>query len=325
MSQFSGSTFGNYSRNVLIILGVIFLVVGIGMIVGLGSIPFAGGTMVLTGGIFVAVAIALIVVGLFVGRGAAATQRVLQTGVAGTATITGLSQTGVYMNQQPQIGMDLLVSLPGQAAYPAHHREIVPLLLLSRLAPGASLPVRIDPANPQKIVIDWQASSGMSAAPMANMAAMQQMAAAQQMAAQPGAPGMPAAMSAPGSQMDESLAQVQAALASSPGGMQVAQPFATAQQGQYTVEQLRTYLRQSGLEAKAHVDKLEDTGKIVGDERVYNMGMTLSIPGKLPQKLPPSAAMVPVGVSHKLFQGMSVPVRYAAENPNLLMVEWDKI
>ena len=73
------------------------------------------------------------------------------------------------------------------------------------------------------------------------------------------------------------------------------------------------------------MDKLEDTGKIVGDDRLYTMEMTLNIPGQAPQKLPSSAAMVPVAVSHKVFQGMNVPVRYAAENHDLLMVEWDKI
>lgn len=73
------------------------------------------------------------------------------------------------------------------------------------------------------------------------------------------------------------------------------------------------------------MDKLEDTGKIVGDDRLYTMEMTLNIPGHAPQKLPSSAAMVPVAVSHRVFQGMNVPVRYAAENHDLLMVEWDKI
>ncbi len=123
--------------------------------------------------------------------------------------------------------------------------------------------------------------------------------------------------------MDESLSQVQAAMAGS--GTAAAAPFATADQGNYTVEQLRAYLRQSGLQASARVDRLEDMGKIVGDERLYTMEMTLNIPGQAPQKLPASAAMVPISSSHKLFQGMSVPVRYEATNPNLLMVEWDKI
>jgi hypothetical protein len=55
------------------------------------------------------------------------------------------------------------------------------------------------------------------------------------------------------------------------------------------------------------------------------MQMTLSIPGQPPQTVPASAGMVPVAVSHKLFQGMSLAVRYAAENHDLLMVEWDRV
>jgi hypothetical protein len=126
-----------------------------------------------------------------------------------------------------------------------------------------------------------------------------------------------------GTGVDESLAQVQAALASS--GMQAANPFSMPGQQNLTVEQLRAYLRASGLQATALVDSLEDSGRVVGDERLFTMEMTLNIPGQAPKKLPKSAAMVPILSAYKIHQGMTVPVRYAAENPDLLMVEWDKI
>ncbi len=300
MSQFTGSTFGRYTRLWLIITGVILLGVGAIMAIALGSIPFAGGAMILTGGFMALVGLILIVIGLIVGRRAAATDQILQTGIAGQATITGLTQTGMYLNEQPQISMNLLVSLPNQVPYAATHKEFVPLMLLGRLTSGAPLAVRVDPTDLNKVVVDWGGSSFAA-----------------------GAPQPMAAASAGGSAMDESLNQVQAALAQS--GMQAAAPFASADQGNYTVEQLRAYLRQSGLQASAHIDKLEDSGKIVGDERLYTMEMTLNIPGQAAKKLPASAAMVPVSASHKLFQGMNVPVLYAAENPNLLMMEWDKI
>jgi hypothetical protein len=310
VSQFTGSTFGNYTRTWLIVLGVIFLVVGVGIALALGSIPFAGSGMLLMGGIFAVVGAGLIVAGVVVGRRAAATDQILQTGVAGQATITALTQTGMYLNDQPQISMNLLVSLPNQVPYAATHKGFVPLMLLGRLTSGAPLAVRVDPLDLNKIVVDWGASGFAAGAPM--------------LGAMPMAPSQPmAAAASTASGMDESLGQIQAALAQS--GMQAAAPFASAAQGNYTVEQLRAYLRQSGLQATAHVDKLEDSGKVIGDERLYTMEMTLNIPGQTAQKLPASAAMVPVGASHKLFQGMNVPVRYAAENPNLLMVEWDKI
>jgi len=107
--------------------------------------------------------------------------------------------------------------------------------------------------------------------------------------------------------------------------MQVANPFSNPAQANFSVEQLRAWLRQNGLEAQAHVDKLEDTGQTVGDEHLFKIESTLMIPGQSPQKLPASSMMVPVAVSHKLFQGMTLPVRYAAENHDLLMVEWDKV
>lgn len=308
MSQFSGSTFGNYTRVYLIIMGVIFLVVGIGLAVALNGIPYAGGAMLLMGGIFAVVGGGLIVGGVIIGRRAAATGQLLTTGIAGQATITAMTQTGVYLNEQPQINMQLLVSLPNQTPYAASHHEFVPLMLLGRLTSGAPLAVRVDPMDLNKIAVDWGASGfGAGATPMS--------------AALPAA--MPAAPGASASGMDESLAQVQAALAQS--GMRATAPFATAAQGNYTVEQLRAHLRQNGQDASATIDKLEDSGKVVGDERLYTMEMTLKIPGRTDQKLPSSAAMVPLAKSHKLFQGMTVPVKYEATNPNLLMVDWEKI
>jgi hypothetical protein len=268
----------------------------------------------------------VIIAGLIAGKNAARTDQILQTGIPGTATITGLTQTGVYVNENPQIAMNLLVQLPGEVPYAANVRQVVPLMLLGRLSSGAPLSVRVDQMDRSKVEIDWQSTGFAAPSPMyaaAQQPAMAAMAGAPAMAAAPAA--MPASQPTMGGQQDESLAQVQAALAGSAGGMQVANPFSNQQQANYSVEQLRAYLRQNGLQAQAHVDRLEDTGQIVGDERVYKMEMTLNIPGQSPQKLPASAAMVPVAVSHKLFQGMNLPVRYAAENHDLLMVEWDKV
>ena len=314
--SYSSSSYTGYSRFIFLLMGVIFVVVGLGLFIGLGSIPYAGGAMTLTGGIFAVVGVILIIAGLLAGKSASRTNQILQTGIAGTAQITGLTQTGMYLNEQPQIRMNLLVTLPGEVPYAATHQEFVPLMLLGRLSTGAPLSVRVDQMDRSKIVIDWS-GTGFAVPQAAPMMGAQPMAQAFGQAAPMG--------STPGSQTDESLAQVQAALAGSTGGMQVANPFSNPGQANLSVEQLRGYLRQSGLEAQAHVDKLEDTNQTVGDERVFKMEMTLNIPGAAPQKLPASVAMVPVAVAHKLFQGMTVPVRYAAENHDLLMVEWDKV
>jgi hypothetical protein len=306
--SFTGSTFSRFTRTYLIIFGGLFVVIGIGMIVVLGGIPYAGETIWLTGGIFAIVGGALVVVGLVIGRGASATDQILASGVTGTATITGVTQTGMYLNDQPRIKMDLLVALPGRAPYTAEHAEFVPLILLARVQPGATLPVKVDPANPQKVVVDWQGSAGASL---------------------PGSPlagatlAPPPSPTGPGSTVDESLSQVQAALAGS--GAAVAAPFASPDQAGYTIEQLRAWLRANGVEAQARVDFLQDTGKIVGDERLYTMEMTLMVPGSAPEKLPRSAAMVPLAVMSRLTQGMVLPVKVAADNHDLLTIEWEKV
>ena len=334
--SYRGSSFNSYSRFLFFLMGAIFLATGIGMFVLSGSLPFGTGPVLYpVAGIFVIVAIILIIAGVVASRNAAATNQVLQTGIAGTATITGLTQTGVYLNDNPQIAMNLLVQLPGEVPYAANVKQVVPLMLLGRLSSGAPLSVRVDQMDRSKVEIDWN-NTGFNA-PQVMYATPQQATAAalaQTPAAGMGMPmaagisGQPAGMGgqpAAGSGQDESLAQVQAALAGTSGGMEVANPFSNPQQANYSVEQLRSYLRQNGLQAQAHVDKLEDTGQTVGDEHVYKMEMTLNIPGQAPQKLPASAAMVPVAVAHKIFQGMNLPVRYAAENHDLLMVEWDKV
>lgn len=328
--SFSGSSYGRYSRIWLIVIGVILLAVGGGMALTLGSVPLAGGTMLLTGGILAVVGIALIVIGFVVGQRAAATDRLLQTGLAGSAAITGLTQTGMYFNENPQVRMQLLISLPGQTPYAATHTEVVPLILLGRLTSGAPLAVRVDPADLNRVAVDWS-SSGFAAGGMPMMGGMpamnaQAMSATGQVppAAVTAAASAPAAsMSAGASGMDESLGQIQAAMQQ--GGMQAPAPFSMAGQASLTIEQLRAYLRQSGVEGTARVDMLEDTGQIVGDERLFKMQLLLNPAGPSPMPLPSSAAMVPVAKSHKMYQGMTVPVRYEATNPNLLMVDWDKV
>jgi hypothetical protein len=219
----------------------------------------------------------------------------------------------MYLNNNPRIKMDLLVELPARPAYAAQHAEFVPLILLSRLAPGAVLPVRVDPAAPQKVAIDWSGQPQSAFMPPAAVPPT-----ATQFA---GATAQAPAGLASG--IDESLAQVQATTVGVGGG--VPPIYATPQQGSYTVDQLRAWLRANGVEAQARVDVLEDSGRIVGDERLYTVEMTLIVPGSPPEKLARSAAMVPLTAMHKMRQGMTLPVRVAAENHNLLTVEWEKV
>ena len=296
MSGFSSSTFGSYAGKWLIGTGIFEIVLAaIFLFIGLTE-PILMGGFALTAAILGGTGLILIWFGLRSRRSAAEADRVVRTGLSGTAQVTSMTQTGMSLNDQPQIDMELLVNVPGRAPYTARRKEFVPLILLGRLGSGMPLPVKVDPADPQRVIVDWQASG---TAPIA------------------------APAGAPAGGQEETLAQVQAALAAS--GMPAAAPYATPDQGNYTVEQLRTIVRATGIQGTATIDKVADTGEVVGDERLFTMQVTVHLPGQPDRQDGPSAAMVPLAAADKVRVGLQVPVKVARDNPNVVLFEWDKL
>ena len=86
-------------------------------------------------------------------------------GLSGRATIVSLSEGGPYANQRPTITMELDVELPGRDPYRAQARQVVGRLVIGRLEPGATVPVRLDPQDPAKVVVDEPAMLGQPGAP----------------------------------------------------------------------------------------------------------------------------------------------------------------
>ena len=217
------------------------------------------------------------------------------------------------LNDQPQVEMELLVQLPGRPAYTVKHKEFVPLILLGRLTSGVPLPVRVDPGDPQKVVIDWSFGQ-VSARPRSYVPNVL-------------SPVMPvsniAIPNVLGGASAETLAQVKAALDATTMG--VASPFGSADQAGYTVEQLRAEVRAKGLPGTARIDQLIDTGATIGDERLFTMAATIDVRGRTPQQLPLSAAMIPLGAAGKVAVGMTIPVKVHPENPALVMFEWGNV
>ena len=296
MSQNFGQQMGKQASWQMLLMGVIFLVVGIAAYVTIGSV------LALMSIIFVVVGVGMIGVGIYLRRGSAADQANLASSTLGSAQILSVTQTGMTLNEQPRIKFDLAVSLPGQAPYQVSHAEFVPLILLVRCQPGATVAVRVNPAKPDKVTISWNEmppSAGGSAVPAGGYA------------------GAPAGAGA------ESLAQVAAAMQSS--GAAVAPVFAMPDQANYSVEELRQWVRQNGIPGTARIDQLSDAGQTVGNDRMMMMQTTLQVPGRPPFQGPLSAAMVPVDKIGRLAVGVTLPVLVAPNNPNLTMFEWDKI
>jgi hypothetical protein len=91
-------------------------------------------------------------------RGYAEAQRIKAQGVPGQATIVGMRQTGVHVNEQPQVELRLQVDDPMYGSREVMLKEYVPLMMLGMLSSGRSLPVKVDPANPNNVVIEWESA-----------------------------------------------------------------------------------------------------------------------------------------------------------------------
>jgi hypothetical protein len=80
------------------------------------------------------------------------------TGLDATATVAAVRQGGALVNYQPMVEIDLTVMAPGSPPYAATVSQVVQQVHLARLQPGASLRVKVDPANPATIWIDFFAA-----------------------------------------------------------------------------------------------------------------------------------------------------------------------
>jgi hypothetical protein len=285
---FTSATFGKYTGGWLIGTAIFELILaGVFLVVG-------GSGMALTGGILGVVGIGLLIFGIASLRKASATRRIDETGLAGTAQIVGLTQTGMYLNNNPQIGMQLMVSVPGRNPYQVEVRQFVPLMLLGSISVGGTLPVKVDQQDPSKVVIDWD---GGGVQPNAAFTS-----------AWGGAmPGMAGAM---------------------PGVMPGAMPMATTTTvnvgGQGNVEQLRAQLSATGLDGTATIQMAQDTGVAIGTSKLFSVQMTVNVPGRAPYQ-ETSAAMVPQEDAAKIVAGATVPVKVSPDNANLVMIQWDKV
>jgi hypothetical protein len=76
-------------------------------------------------------------------------------GATGRGSITGVRETGMVINNQPVLRLDLLVLADGRPPFPSAVEGPVSMALLPRLVPGAEVDVTFDPANPSVAAIDW--------------------------------------------------------------------------------------------------------------------------------------------------------------------------
>ena len=94
----------------------------------------------------------MLIIGLATRRRGARRRRIMTTGIDGTATITGMTQTGMLINHNPVVQFEATIETP-TGTYPASFRQMVPLISLGQIQVGAKLAVKVDPNDPQGIVL----------------------------------------------------------------------------------------------------------------------------------------------------------------------------
>jgi hypothetical protein len=80
-------------------------------------------------------------------------QYLMQAGRVGSATVSAVRQTGTFVNNNPECELDLRVAVDGGAPYPVTCRQVLAMVALPGFQPGASVPVRVDPNDPQSLII----------------------------------------------------------------------------------------------------------------------------------------------------------------------------
>ncbi len=107
------------------------------------------------GAIFVVFPLLLlvIIIGFFIGTDNSR-QKLKAKGLHGHAFILQMSQTGSYLNNDPEICFRLKVHLPGQSVFMLEHNEYVPLIKLGSFSVGQEVQVYADQHNHKKLIID---------------------------------------------------------------------------------------------------------------------------------------------------------------------------
>lgn len=103
-------------------------------------------------GAFVLVAYVAVFGGIAVAAGRK--QKVRRDGVPATAIVTGLADTGLLVNHQPQMRLDLEVHPPSGRPYGHSLKSVMPLSLLGQVRPGAILAVHIARDDPNRVVLE---------------------------------------------------------------------------------------------------------------------------------------------------------------------------
>lgn len=113
------------------------------------ALPGVGGGVGITGFVFMILGLAFVLSG----RKA---HRLRTTGVEASGQVVGLEPTNVRVNGVPQYRVTLNVQMPQRAPYQAATKVLLNPMTAMQLVPGAVVPLRVDPNDPNQILIEME-------------------------------------------------------------------------------------------------------------------------------------------------------------------------
>ncbi|GAA5180229.1 hypothetical protein GCM10023322_12060 [Rugosimonospora acidiphila] len=270
----------------VVIIGLVLIAAGVGLIAAVAVGALAAWPLVMAI-IFVVFGLALVATGREAVRSRRRRQYLMVEGLAGAARIESVAQTSLTVNDQPVVKFGLSVAVADRAAYPVTVREAVPLLQLARVAVGAVLAVRVDPARPDQVEIDWDT-------PAAEVSSAAQQPTIQQPTAQQPIMELP------------------------PGIVLPRVPERTDRQPAQLPEQVRAI----GAPGRAIVDTVR-----VSDTDGYLLDMWVQLDSGPSYRMENAPARVDPRYAAKVRPGVTVPVRVAQIRPGVSMavLEWEKL
>jgi hypothetical protein len=234
----------------------------------------------------------------------------MEEGTSATGIITGIGQTGTYINDQPRMTFTVQVQpSPGGAPYTAEIKQTIPHMALGMLAPGRQVALLVDPKKPSKVKIDIQGTANL--ATMAGLAG----------AGGPGVafggpgvgmPGMPGPAPAPGG-----MAPGFAAAASTPG-----MPTSL---GGAPVAGVRSNdeLVRSTDAVPATVTAVQETGQAYGADPLLILTLQVQAPsGAYPVQ---GGYRVPLDRRSRLMPGVVVRAHPDPVNPQAVGIDWNAL
>jgi hypothetical protein len=307
--------------------------------------PIIALTLIPMGVIFTAV-------GWYTTRAVGRHDQLIAQGLPGMATISSAAETGVYINERPMIKLTMTVQVPGRPPYTVEHREVIPLVALGMITPGSTLPVAVDPTNPQKLAIDWSGHTQTRLINQAGAGAAPGMAtgstAMPTMVSGPNALGgmnsslrapntlsaVPTLVAAPGPSgpapgMDpSSVYQLGHAGFMFTGGtpVQVGQagPVMTTATGQADAYQQQVAgMRATSNPGRATIITAQDLGVAVQSDKIIQFMLNVT-PESGASYVVQNAGIVPPMAIARALPGASVAVLIDRSNPQNVVIDWDR-